>query len=152
MLAGCDDDSVMVAPDPASSVAVTSQEAAVDNPIIPSQPLQNVPWSWQYTVSKDGNKTAPDHPENYVLLLRPDGGIAVRADCNRGGSAFKEREGGKIELEAIAMTKMLCPPESRSNEFIADLHGIESYRMNGNMLMLTLRNQSTMFFTPLVTP
>lgn len=149
ILPGCDDESNTVTAVPEQPVV--SQEVTV-NRVPPAPPLQNVPWSWQYTVDKNDKKTTPDHPENYVLLLRPDGGVAVRADCNRGGSAFKVQEDGKIVLETIAMTKMLCPPESKGEEFLTHLHNIERYRIDGNSLMLILHDQSTMFFTPLTTP
>jgi len=150
LFSGCDDDSDTLTVTAAPEAPATVQEEVPAQ--TPPQSLKDVPWAWQYTETADEERITPDHPENYVLLLRSDGGVAVRADCNRGGSAFKELEGGKIELEMFAMTKMLCPPESKGEAFLEALRHVESYRIDGDTLILTLRDHGTMFLTPLVSP
>ncbi|MDR1530188.1 MAG: META domain-containing protein [Burkholderiales bacterium] len=152
VLAACNHDTadvVEVSERPISAPAAA--ESVAPQPESSPQPLQNVPWSWQYTINAQNERIAPDRPERYTLLLRPDGGVAVLADCNRGGTAFQENE-GKLAFEMIAMTKMSCSPKSKADVFLSGLHDVESYHIDGTTLTFTLRDRSMMIFVPLAVP
>ncbi len=65
-----------------------------------------------------------ENPDDYQLVLLPDGTYTIIADCNVGGGTYEFSEGGSILLYPGPLTRALCPPDSYSDDFLAFLNGI----------------------------
>jgi hypothetical protein len=55
-----------------------------------SAALTNTIWRWQDSETPTG-KTTVDKPENYQIEFKPDGKLAVKADCNGGAEVTKRK-------------------------------------------------------------
>ena len=77
-------------------------------------------WQW---VSFHSGKEAFDieHPERYTIAFEEDGIAFIQADCNRGSGSVTTDGPGTITIGPIALTKMLCPPESHGDLFVQSL-------------------------------
>lgn len=89
--------------------------------------LTGVLWQWQGNIANDGEVVLqPDHPENYTVTFLPEGALAIQADCNRAMGSYTV-SGAQIGLEIGGVTKMLCPPGSLMDPFLAGLDRAVSY-------------------------
>ena len=102
-------------------------------------------WLWQRTQLVDGKLVTPAAPDRYTLAFQGGGRMNLRADCNRGTSAY-EVNGNVMKLSAAALTKMGCPAGSQDAEFIAELGRVASYTVVSNELVLTLTDGGAMRF------
>lgn len=97
---------------------------------------------WKLTVvAAEGRERAIEKPELFTLRLSADGKASVRADCNRGGGPYA-RAGRNLTVTIQALTRAYCGPESFSDEYLRLLGQIESYRVEGNSLLLQFRSGS----------
>jgi len=103
--------------------------------------ITNVVWTWQKTTRRDGTAVVPDAPDRYTLEFQAGGRTAIRADCNRGGGAYR-LDGGRLELPPFALTKMMCPPGSLDREFLAGLAAVSGHVYEGNDLVLMLQQDA----------
>lgn len=99
--------------------------------------LTGVVWEWQGFLGGDDSEVIPENPANYTLQFLSDGTINVQADCNRGRGSYTA-ESGQIDLTAIALTRMACPPGSLSSEFVADLEEVNTFVFRDGNLYLAL--------------
>ena len=99
--------------------------------------LTAVVWEWRLFRGGDDSVVAPDAPDRYTLTFLDDGKLAVRADCNRAMGTYTV-DGPTIELDAAAMTRAMCPPESLSDRFVRDLGDVRSYVFRDGNLYLAL--------------
>lgn len=103
-------------------------------------------WSWQRTLMSDDARFVPDAPERYTLRFDPGGRVEVRADCNRGSGAYT-LDGDALSFGPIAITRAMCPPESRDAAFLKGLQNVSGHLFRSNELVLTLKYDSgSMFF------
>ena len=111
-------------------------------------PLIDTVWVWHATVREDGTRDVVGSPERYTIRLLSDGGMRVRADCNRGGGRYEATD-VDLRFGPIATTKMGCPPGSRDGDFLEALSRVDAYRFEGIELLLTLAgSRRTMHFKP----
>jgi para-nitrobenzyl esterase len=104
---------------------------------------------WTGTVMSDDKRIKPDAPDRYTIEFKPGGAAAVRADCNRGAGAY-QLTGSALAFGPIALTRAMCPPESKDNDFPKGLASVSGQLFRDNELVLTLRYDSgSMFFAPL---
>ncbi|MDR2016503.1 MAG: META domain-containing protein [Burkholderiales bacterium] len=129
---------------PPPPVASPSQASAVPAPA--ALPLQQTVWGWQYT-RQSGAQLASVTPARYTLTFLEEGRLAVTADCNRGGTAYRIQD-NQMTFELIAMTKMLCTADSLDRDFLDGLHAVERYRIDDKTLTLQLRQGGEMVFVP----
>jgi heat shock protein HslJ len=109
--------------------------------------LTNTVWSWRETVMSDDKRIRPDAPERYTLTFQPGGMVAVRADCNRGSGSYL-LNGGSLSFGPVALTRAMCPPESRDADFMKGLGAVSGQLFRNGELVLTLQFDSgSMFFT-----
>ena len=102
----------------------------------PDQPTLAGRWKWLETSGVDGTLTVDD-PGKYVVEFKPDGTVAIQADCNNAGGAF-ETDGSSLGIEIGPMTLAECAPGSLYNEFIQQLGTADSYVVQADTLTLTL--------------
>lgn len=107
----------------------------------------NTVWSWQETRLSDDKRITPDAPERYTLEFRPGGMVAIRADCNRGTASYL-LNGGALTFGPVALTRAMCAPGSRDDDFLKALNNVSGQLVRGNDLVLTLKADSgSMRFT-----
>jgi heat shock protein HslJ len=129
---------------PPSPEVIPSQASAALAPA--ALPLRQTVWGWQYTRQSDA-QLASVTPARYTLTFLEEGRLAVTADCNRGGTAYRIQD-DRMTFDLIAMTKMLCAADSLDRDFLDGLHAVERYRIDDKTLTLQLRQGSEMVFVP----
>lgn len=133
---------------PTDSATATSPSAAAGSGTgaTPAPPIVGTTWHWFRTLDPERSWEAPD-PTRYTLMLGADGRALVRADCNRGSGAYTLQD-GRLELGAIATTKMLCADANGLDDrFLRQLRGIRLAATVAGMLRADLYADSgTMFF------
>ena len=102
----------------------------------PGQPALAGRWKWLETSAVDSSFTIDD-PDKYVVEFKPDGTVAIQADCNNAGGAF-ETDGSSLGIVIGPMTLAECAPGSLYNEFIQQLGAADSYTVQGDTLTVTL--------------
>jgi heat shock protein HslJ len=117
------------------------------------QTLTGVVWQWISFVDPL-NKTTIDDPAQYTVEFKADGSVSAKADCNQGSGTYTaENDGnassGSIDIEIMAMTMAMCPPESLSDQFVQYLNEAAIFFYDGQNLGLDLPVDSgTMLFSP----
>ncbi len=95
--------------------------------------LTGVALEWDSVTDADGNTTAVENPEDYTVILNSDGTFSVQADCNLGSGVYEyDPADGSVSLTVGPLTRALCPPESLSDDFLANLEAAESVSVDDN--------------------
>ena len=68
------------------------------------QSILNKTWQWVSTITPV-EKIAVSNPERYTIILKDDGKLQARFDCNRGGGEYEISE-GKLSLGPLMSTRM----------------------------------------------
>ena len=105
-------------------------------------------FAWLGTDAGGARRNAPADPTRYTITFVASGGTTLRLDCNRGIARW-ERYGATLALSPIAGTKMMCPRGSLDVAYAADLAQVASWRAEGETLILSGRDGSTMRFRPM---
>lgn len=84
-------------------------------------------WQWEATVTPVEKITVPA-PERYAVLLKPDGTVQARFDCNRGGGGYKVSP-GRLSFTALMSTRIACPPDSLDSIFMRNLQRVVSFSL-----------------------
>lgn len=107
----------------------------------------NKTWQWEATTTPD-EKTDVPNPERYTILLKDDGKLQARFDCNRGGGSYQISE-GKLSFGPMMSSRMVCPEGSLDGTFMRDLQRVVSFFIDRGHLYLELPYDSgTMKFRP----
>jgi len=73
----------------------------------------------------------------------------VQADCNRGRSSYELFGKNGLRIDALAMTRAMCPPGSQDGAFIEQVVSSSSYAFDGeNLILYPVVDPGTMIFTP----
>ena len=94
-------------------------------------------WAWQSLNLTDGSVTPVPDPSQYTIEFMADGTLQAQADCNSGGGAYAT-ENGSLAIEVVALTRMACPPESLSDDFLARLTATTGYTIEQGELTLSM--------------
>jgi heat shock protein HslJ len=98
--------------------------------------IMGIVWKWeQLTTPVD--VVSVDDLDKYTVEFRPDGGVAVQADCNSGSGTYT-LDRNSISIEIMAMTMAACPPGSLSDEFVQSLNAAAIYFTEGDNLFIDL--------------
>lgn len=92
-------------------------------------------WALQRLVRADGTALVPDEPARYTLAFLADGGVAVRADCNRGVGAH-EVDGERLTFAPFGLTRALCPAGSIDAAYVSTLSATVGFALDGDALVL----------------
>jgi heat shock protein HslJ len=104
---------------------------------VPPARLLHRTWAW-IAFENPVEAFTIDEPDRYTITFLPGGRVTVRADCNRGTGAFRIRDEAGIALGPFALTRGLCPPESRSDMFVRDLERAAGFFFTGDTLRVEL--------------
>jgi heat shock protein HslJ len=115
-----------------SSEVISSEPAA--DPVI-----TGVEWQWSGLIETmpAAQSVVPD-PENYTLVLQPDGALHIKADCNVvGGSHTLEGNGLTITLGPSTMA--YCGEQSLDQQYLKLLSHVDGYGIEDGQLVLKLQ-------------
>lgn len=79
---------------------------------------------------------APDSGA-YTLVLRPGGGLQIKADCNVGNGTYV-LDGQRLTLQPGVMTEAYCGEASLDGQFLALLGEVTAYKVEDGWLVLSL--------------
>jgi len=102
--------------------------------------IVNIQWQWAELVeSQPASQSVVPNPENYVVVFRTDGQLHVKADCNLANGAYRA-EGNRMAVNMGPATMSQCPQGSLSDQFVGLLTNASSFGMEGDRLVLGLRD------------
>jgi len=111
------------------------------------QSVLNKTWQWMATITPVEKIEVPN-PERYTIILKDEGKLQARFDCNRGGGEVKISP-GKLSFGPLMSTRMACPPDTLDGPFMRDLQRVASFFVQDGLLYLELPYDSgTMKFRP----
>jgi heat shock protein HslJ len=95
----------------------------VATPVAPATPpstgfdvIPPVLWELVELTDEDGKSTEVAEPARYMVQFRPEGELAVVADCNQVAGTY-EAANGDLEIMLGVSTLVLCPPDSQAEPF-----------------------------------
>jgi heat shock protein HslJ len=111
-------------------------------------PITGTLWKWQTTIFSDDRRVETSTPERYTVQFGDNGRLTVRADCNTGFGSYR-RDGERLSIGPVALTRALCPPDSLDQQFLAQLEAVRGVSRDGERLVLLLALDSgSMIFAP----
>jgi para-nitrobenzyl esterase len=138
----------------ANAIASCAQPASIretaaapaSNAVAPQQfvlPPEVVGATWQWiSLATPAEEIKSSAPDRYTVRFEADGHVAVQADCNRGVGTFTVRADRQISFGPIALTRMMCPPESQSDRYARELGQVSSYMLKDGELFLAVAADS----------
>ena len=109
--------------------------------------ITGILWKWQQSIYGNDTEATPPKPENYTVLLRQDGSLEIRADCNRCGGTYQMGD-RHLSMQVTYCTRAMCPPGSLDQVFIRDLNAAVIYFLKDGDLLIDLKYDSgTMRFS-----
>lgn len=112
--------------------------------------LEGSAWRLLNITGMDDRVDVPDDPSRYTLTFGADSRAAIRADCNRGTGSWSSGDGPQLTFGPIAATRVLCPPTSLSDKYLAQFEWVRSYTMrDGHLFLATMADGSIIEFEPL---
>jgi heat shock protein HslJ len=105
---------------------------------VPIEDIQNIEWQWVSLVETEpASQSVVPHPENYTLILRPDGTYHAKADCNLASGSYTT-DGSQITFGMGPVTLAECGPDSLYNQFLTLLSNVASFGLRAENLILEL--------------
>ena len=127
---------------PAEPTAAPVATASVD-----AEALTANTWSWM-GFNDPNQQFSVENPQNYSLTFQADGAVNIKADCNNASGSYT-LDGSTIQIKVGPMTRAMCPPDSRSDEFIKYVESAAIYFFeDGNLFLDLMADGRTMAFAP----
>jgi len=119
-------------------VAITEPTQTVEEPvvIIDTVELTGITWEWVKFTDPTQQFEVSDS-ENYTVEFQLDGTLNVKADCNNALGSYIV-DGSSLNIEIGPMTRVMCGPESRSDEFVQNLGFASIYFFEDGKLYIDL--------------
>jgi heat shock protein HslJ len=101
--------------------------------------VTGIEWQWSGLIETmpAAQSVVPD-PENYTLLLQPDGALHIRADCNMVGGSHT-LEGDSLTITLGPSTMAYCGEHSLDQQYLKLLSNVDGYGIEDGQLVLTLQ-------------
>jgi para-nitrobenzyl esterase len=95
--------------------------------------------SWQLVKIQGADDTTlvPDDKSKYTIRFGRDGRVAVRVDCNRGGSTWRSTRAGELQFGSWSMTRAKCPAGSLHDRIVTEGAAVRSYVIKDRHLFLS---------------
>ena len=107
----------------------------------PGADLAGTKWMWIATQTPV-EVIQPLDPGQYTIDFKADGTAQVLAACNRGHGAYAVAEGRRLTVGPLAVTKMMCPPGTLSDEFVKEIENSAGYFFRGDTLCVDQKMDS----------
>lgn len=116
-------------------------------PTAESAGLTGVTLQWPGLTDAAGTAIEVENPENYYLVLLPDGTFTFKSDCNLGNGTYTYDADGNLSLRMGAMTLMACPEGSQADAFLAFLNNVTGVTLedDGRPTLTTADGSSATF-------
>ncbi len=88
-----------------------------------------------------------DQQANYTISFSGEGQVQIKADCNSVAGTYTTTDSGDIEIMLGPSTLVACPEGSMADQYLAGLAAADSYKVDGNSMTLTLKDEGTLEFT-----
>lgn len=85
--------------------------------------------------------------ESFTLTFGEDGHLSGVGSCNRLFGDFTVTSDGKINIDPLGSTRMLCPDDARENLFFRTVGEAAAYEIDGQTLMLLNNGEVQAVFT-----
>lgn len=115
---------------------------------VAADPLVGTVWQWAaFEDSAGENDITVDNPENYQIVLWPDGTYSIKADCNVGGGSFV-LDGAGLTINPGMTTLAFCGEESLDHQFTQRLFSTATYVFDGdgNLVLNLMADAGNMVF------
>jgi len=119
------------------NVAAPAIPTAPPAPTTVQSPIGPI-WRWQGTTLSNGTSITVADPSRYTLQLRPDGSVAVKADCNQVSGTYV-LNGNSLTITLGPSTLAACPPDSQADVYVQQLGAVVGYVYDNGALILNLR-------------
>ncbi len=101
--------------------------------------------SWQLTgfvtSGPPANASVVPDPQNYTLAFTTDGNVNVKADCNSASGTYTVN-GSNLTIKIGPTTLVGCPAGSLSDQYIAALGSVSTYKIENSQLTLSLASNA----------
>lgn len=101
-----------------------------------AESLTAQPWQW-VAYAGPVEQFDVETPERYVVTFTEEGAVSIVADCNNAAGSYTADEGA-LTITVGPMTMAACPPDSRSDQFVALLGGAARYFFEDGQLLIDL--------------
>ncbi|MCB0106993.1 MAG: META domain-containing protein, partial [Caldilineaceae bacterium] len=115
--------------------AVPAAAAPANERVTLAIELTTNPWLWT-SFSDPMEEFAVETPENYTITFNTDGTVNIKADCNNARGSYTADDNGSLAIKIGPMTRALCPPGSRSDEFVQKLGFVANFFFENGFLYL----------------
>ena len=123
-----------------------SEQGEMTQPAV-ADALTGRSWHLVQIMSMDDSTDAPADRSRYTLTFDADGGVQIRADCNRGMGTWESPQPGQLTFGDIAATRAQCPPGSLHDRYLAQFPWVRSYVMrDGNLFLATMADGAIIEF------
>ena len=110
--------------------------------------LRDHPWQW-VSFADPTEQFDVAVPESYQVTFNADGTVAIVADCNRANGNYMPEDSGSLSVQIATATLALCPPESRSEQFLKYLGSAAHYFFkDGKLFVDMFADGGTLAFAP----
>jgi para-nitrobenzyl esterase len=99
--------------------------------------VANVVWQWRAFVTPV-ERIEVDDPARYTIQFKPEGKVAIEADCNRGFGSYEVTDGRNLSFGPFGVTRAMCPPESLSDRYLQELARVSSFFVKEGQLFMEL--------------
>lgn len=130
---------------PAEAPETEEVAAPADSVTINSDELTGTTWAWM-TFNDPLQEIVIDNSLSYTLTFNIDGSVAIVADCNNAMGSYTV-DGSSLKIEVGPMTRAMCPPRSRSDDFVKYLDSATIFFFqDGNLYIDLMADGGTMTF------
>lgn len=142
-----DDDGLLAFNDGGRVVEEVGEAQPQSQPAAEAVGLTGIALQWPGFTDAGGGSVAVDNPEDYTLILFPDGTFTAKADCNIANGVFTYGADGAIAITPMMQTRARCPEASQSDAFLSFLGDIQNLTLgeDGDVTMTTADGSSATF-------
>ena len=109
--------------------------------------LVGTTWQW-IDLAQANTAEAVTPPEAYTIIFNDDGSVNIQADCNSAFGTYTA-DAGSITITVGGVTRAMCPPESRSQQFLDLLGTVTTYNFTAEgWLELFTADEARLTFWP----
>lgn len=115
--------------------------------VVSNATITDKQWQWtEFVQMGSPSQLIVPKPEIYTLLLKSDGMLNARVDCNIVGGSYILNE-NSLTIKVVTSTMAYCGDQSLDKKYLELLNLVESYKdMEGNLELYLRDNSGTMTF------
>ena len=99
--------------------------------------------NWEL-IQFEGRSFTPQ--DNYTITFTEEGKINGTGDCNRLMGDYSSTADGTLHIGMLAATRAMCPDQQMENRFVQTLQEVDSYTIDGKLLLLFNNSELKLVF------